>query len=528
MSRCYVTACRGWKMIIKRTAISICRIFVILLGFSVVGLYSTPANAGPNKRTEAPSQSKTLVAIAFDVEDYVTPASEGVDDIPMWLADIMTEEGVTGTFFVIGEKARSLEDRGRKDVIRAIARHEIGSHTDLGSIHPTIAEMLERAGWDEGVAQMYQQESRGFDELSRIFGKPVSTLGRHGGSYGPQLVAALAQMGDGFVYSPVRLPGHNAVWFCNTLNFYGSYGGFDDNYYRDDLFEPMLEALEKRFSEDIQDVDVLTFFACHPCKVRTIQFWDFNYYQGANPGPALWKMPELRPAETMKTARQNFRRLIQFLKNRQDIEIAPFSEVMKVFSFQKESITQMNLAEIATRILAEKKVVIDDYYSPAEVFAALAESIVRCQNTGVLPGEVKRRSPFGPSQMPSVKPGMNVASRAQVFEFAREALGKIMGSNMLPHHLLLEDKSIGTGSLLALFCDAFLALRSESIPPQFSVPSFDAYPVENLEAIVKSVQGCKSWPVHREDLDMSQLIELTKMQLWTLKPAHRRDRNGTL
>jgi hypothetical protein len=466
-----------------------------------------------------PKQNTTLVVICFDVEDYVTPASEGVDDIPMWLADIMTEEGVTGTFFVIGEKARSLERRRRKDVIQAMARHEIGSHTDLGSIHPTITEILENADWEEGVAQMHKQELRGFRELERIFRKPVPTLGRHGGSYGPQLVAALAKIGAGFVYSPIRLPGHNAVWFCNTLNFYGSYGGFDDNYYRDDLFDSLLEDLEQRFPKDIQDVDVLTFFACHPCKIRTVQFWDFNYYRGANPGPEFWKMPELRPKEAMVTARKNFRRLMRFLINRRDIEITTFSNVMKKFSYQRESISQSELAEIASRILAEKKVVIDEYYSPSEVFSALTESIIACQITGVLPAEVKRLNPFGPRHMPPVKPEIKLASREQVFDLAQEALAIIKESNVLPHHLLLDDKAIGTGSLLALFCEMFLSLRAESIPGEFVIPVFDAYPVDHLEAIVKSVEGCKSWPVHREDLDMSHLVEMTKLQMWTLKPA---------
>jgi peptidoglycan/xylan/chitin deacetylase (PgdA/CDA1 family) len=496
---------------------------LIVMWLFNIGLSALHASIDSLEKRVVPNQTKTLVVICFDVEDYVTPASEGVDDIPIWLADIMTEEGVTGTFFVIGEKARSLEKRGRKDVIQAMARHDIGSHTDLGSIHSTITEILENAGWEEGIAQMHKQESRGFDELKRIFGKPVSTLGRHGGSYGPQLLGALAKMNAGFVYSPIRLPGHNAVWFCNTLNFYGSYGGFDDAYYRDDLFDPLLEDLSQRFPKEIQNVDVLTFFACHPCKIRTVQFWDFNYYKGANPGPEIWKMPELRPAETMITARENFRRLLRFLKKRQDIEIVTFSDVMRKFSYQKESITQTKLAEIASRILTEKKVIIDDHYSSAEVFYALSESIIECQNTGILPSEVKRFSPFGPRQMPPVQPEIDMALRAQVFDLARDALAIIRESNTLPHDLLLDNKTIGTGSLLALFSDMFLSLRAESIPREFVVPSFDAFPVDNVEAIVKSVEGCKSWPVHREDLDMGHLVEMTKLQMWTLKPALRID-----
>jgi hypothetical protein len=198
--------------------------------------------------------------------------------------------------------------------------------------------------------------------------------------------------------------------------------------------------------------------------------------------------------------------------------------VIPKFSHQKEFITQPKLAEIASRILAEKKVVIDDHYSPAEVFYALAESISECRTTGTLPMEVKRVSPFGPRQMPPIQPEINLVLRAQMFDLAMEALAIIREKDSLPHHLMLDNKTIGTGSLLALFSEVFLSLRAESIPKEFVIPSFDAYPVDNVEAILKSVEGCKSWPVHREDLDMGHLVEMTKMQMWTLKPAQRIDK----
>jgi hypothetical protein len=475
----------------------------------------------------AASQGKPAVVICFDVEDYVTPASEGIDDIPKWLADIMTEEGVTGTFFIIGEKARSLKMRGREDVIQAMSRHDIASHTDLGSIHPTITEVLEKADWKDGVEQMFGQESRGIEELELIFKKPVSTLGRHGGSYGPQLVGALAEMGVGFVYSPVRLPGHNAVWFCNTLNFYGSYGGYDDAYYRNDLFNPLFERLKTRFSEEIAGVDVYTFFACHPCKIRTIQFWDFNYYAGANPSLDQLKMPDLRPIESMVTARKNFRRLMRFLKERRDIEIMTFTDLMQKFSYQPETVAQTRLAQIASRIMEEKKIVIDDFYSPAEVFSALVEFTSEFQKSGDMPEAVKRRSPFGPVQMPPVQPEIEKISRARALNLVGDALNFVQNSNTLPHWLLVDGHRIGTGSLLALFGEMFLEIQKGSLSEEFAIASFDAYPHENEEAIVKSVEGCKSWPVHREDLDMSYIVEMTKCQLWTLKPAHRADQAKT-
>ena len=274
------------------------------------------------KSEKKSASEKIPMVICFDVEDYTSPESVGMDDIPKWLAEIMTEEDVTGTFFVIGEKARMLEKRDRRDVIEAMAMHDIGSHTNYGSIHPTVTEILENATWTEGKNVMLRNETAGFDDLERIFGQRPVNLARHGGSYGPQLTGALSEMNAGYVYSPISLPGHNAVWFCNALNFHGegSYGFFDDAYYRDDLFNPMLEALDSIIPTSIEDIDMMAFFANHPSKVRSIQFWDFNYYKGANPGPDDWETPELRPLETMQTAQKNFRRLIQYLKSRDDIE----------------------------------------------------------------------------------------------------------------------------------------------------------------------------------------------------------------
>ena len=464
-------------------------------------------------------KKKTYVVICFDVEDYITPASEGVDDIPKWIADTMSEVGVTGTFFVIVEKARSLEKRGRQDVIQAMARHDIGSHTNYGSIHPTVTEILEKADWEQGVKTMYERESAGIDELQRIFGVPVSTLARHGGSYGPQLVYALSRMGKGYVYSPIHLPGHHAVWFCNTLNFYGDYGSFDDTYYRDDLFNPNLDSLKANFAKDIEGIDVINFFACHPCKVRTVQFWDFNYYYGANPDSSQWKTPELRPLESMKTARKNFRRLMEFLKSRDDIQITTYRELMKRFSYQKDEIQKKDLTRLAHRVINEKAVVIDDYFSPAELFSALTRSIVDYAETGSIASSIGRRAPLGPMQMPIEQPELEQVTREQVNALARAANAYIIEHNSLPAWLDVDGKRIGTGSLLALFSNLYLDIVAGKPAAQYAVLPFDAYPKENAEAIIADVRACKTWPVHRPDLDMSNLVEMTKMQLWTLKPA---------
>ena len=337
---------------------------------------------------------KTAVVVNFDVEDYISPESEGIDDIPKWLAEVMSEEGVTGTFFVIGEKARSLEKRGRQDVISAMAKHDIGSHTNLGSIHPTVTEVLEKANGPDGVLEMADREGAGFRELARIFGRPVRVMGRHGGSYGPQLVAALAKQGAGFAGSPVRLPGRSVVWFANALNFSGQYGEFDDAYGRDDLFETLLENMAVELPELCRTVEVLPFFAGHPTKIRALEFWDLNYYDGRNTDPGEWKTPAMRPPEILATARKHFRRLVKALKRREDVELTTFGALMDRYAFQKEVATAADLDDIARRTVETKTVALGDFFSPAEAFAALAEALAEAAETGMVPGEVKVRRPL--------------------------------------------------------------------------------------------------------------------------------------
>jgi len=469
-------------------------------------------------------RSKMFLVLNFDVEDYTTPASEGIDDIPKWLAEIMSEEGATGTFFVIGEKARSLESRGRRDVIAAMARHDIGSHTSRGSIHPTVTEQLEKAGWTDGLRLMVEQESAGIRDLERIFGVPVKTLARHGGSYGPQLVCALGLLGAGYSGSPVGLPGKNVVWFCNALNFSGQYDGFDDTYYRDDVFGPHFEKLKAELPELAKKTDVLSFFAGHPTKIRTEQFWDFNYYAGRNPGPGEWKTPELRPLESMKTARANFRRMVKYLKSRPDLEITTFRHLLEVYGFEKESITREDLRKIAANVIKTRSICGSEYFSAAEAFAGFSGAIANFKDRGSLPERMEAIRPLGPAEMPVSEPEIPRVTIEEVYELAGLANDHIRQAALLPPSLAVRGLQIGSGSLFALFSAVYLDLISESPKPEYVVPVFEPYPRTNEDEIVRAVRELESWPVHRPDLDMDKIVELTKLQLWTLKPAHRREK----
>src|SRR5216110_879844 len=151
----------------------------------IAGLVGTVSPAGESK-------PQVYVVLWFDTEDYILPAS---DDAALRLADWLTGEGIRATFKVVGEKARTLERRGRTDVIAALKKHEIGYHSNYHSFQPSPAMYLSQLGWDDGVAEFDRRERPGYDDVKRVFGSAPSCYGQPGSSWGPQAFGAMKNWG---------------------------------------------------------------------------------------------------------------------------------------------------------------------------------------------------------------------------------------------------------------------------------------------------------------------------------------------
>src|SRR3989441_10917102 len=103
----------------------------------------------------AAEKANVNVILWFDTEDYLLPAD---DDATKRLCEMLTARGIHATFKMVGEKARVLERRGRRDVIAALKKHDIGYHSDFHSVHPTPTEYLAECGWLYGVAEFARRE----------------------------------------------------------------------------------------------------------------------------------------------------------------------------------------------------------------------------------------------------------------------------------------------------------------------------------------------------------------------------------
>lgn len=152
----------------------------------------------------------------FDTEDYIDPIS---DDTALRVANELTAMGVHGTFKIVSEKARVLEQRGRRDVIEALGRHCIGYHSNWHSIQPVPAVSLEHLGLLEGAAEFERRECSGFEDVGRIFGVTPVCYGQPGSSWAPQSDLALRRMGiHVYLDAGTQLGYHDQpVWYIGLL-----------------------------------------------------------------------------------------------------------------------------------------------------------------------------------------------------------------------------------------------------------------------------------------------------------------------
>lgn len=458
--------------------------------------------------------------IVFDEENIITPPGDGLDDLLKMLADVMTDEKVSGTFFVTGQRTNLLRQRGRRDVLDAICRHDLASHTNMASIHPTVAERMEHADWSDGVARMAADELAGVVEIEEIFGKRVGSLGRHGASYSPQLVAALGRRKLPYVYSVARLPFHNITWFCNTLNFAHTATYFQEAYLTRDAFL----AKEKEFYQMVEDNkghDWVIVFQSHPCMLKTSKFWDSNYYHGANPTPAEWRQVPFYPNYDFNTVRENWALHCRHLRDDANLQVGTISDFAGEFGRQAEDASAAELADLARRAAQCEEPFWTDRFSAAEILDLLATWYLARIN-GREVERLPRRNVLGPTQIPPAVPAVRNLETAALSRVAQGINLAVEHTGMLPSRLRCGEGPIGTsGEIGTGTALAALGAALSARDPRGSVPAriVGPYPKEAAGIADEARQLLASWPVHRPDLDTSSICRLTMLQTWTLKPA---------
>jgi len=486
----------------------------------------------------APAQPEIDVILWFDAEDYLSP---GDDDATLRLCQLLHTRDIRATFKIVGEKARVLEQRGRRDVIAALKLHDIGYHANLHSVHPTPTEYLADCGWLDGIAEFTRREGGGAADVRRIFGlETLACYGQPGWSWAPQAIAALKPMG----IAPHGVPcyvddgphvglDHRPFWYADALTVYN----FGPNQTRMKLHDPAaLEPAKQKFSEIAtrlsREGGGLISIYYHPCEWVHRDFWDaVNFKRGANPPREQWKAPPQRSAEETDTAFKRFADYIDHIRSQPGVRWITASDLPLLYPdpVRTEGAPEKDLSEIARRLSSGEGSALDFLtlgpraYSVADQLELLAQAVGEICAGRKVSFPLKAGGLFGPDAPPPTSGTVSNLNWFELRDATQDVVRFITAEHRVPSRVFVGANQVAPGDFLVALAGAWnFYIAHGKLPSEEGAmlgQRANIVPEKYLAADTPDLFG--QWVIHKAGFRAPKLMELARLQAWTLKPALR-------
>jgi hypothetical protein len=487
---------------------AVCLLPLVLLGADLFG--------------QRPAQGNVYVVLWFDTEDYILPQS---DDAAKRLAAFLTEQGIQATFKVVGEKARTLERRRRADVIAALQKHAIGYHSDTHSQHPTPAEYESLLDWENGVTEFTRRERSGFDDVQRIFKQKPCCYGQPGNSWAPQAFPSLADWGVGLYLDEGRHVGLNGepFYYGGMLNIFNTSEGPQ---LRPNEEWNNIEASKTKFRQFYEgktnNGGGLISLYFHPCEFIHSQFWDMNFARGVNPPRDQWQIYPLRPMESQERAFGYFEQLVQYMHSFPRVRFITGPQVMLLYAdgARGHRFNAAELTEMAQQVESEVSFQVHETYSlsPAEVMMLLSEWMASQPGAPAdidLPFTV-----YGPS-LPPPRLDEPLEIPWSQFERSLNDLHLFMRRHhQIPNAVWAGSKPVAPEAFLVAMAEVAREARNGRHPKTVTVVPAR---LATQKYVAEDSSELWSWPIFPKGFHSEHLMELARLQAWTLKPAKRKE-----
>jgi hypothetical protein len=443
------------------------------------------------------AKDPVYVVLWFDTEDYVEPAA---DDAALRIATDLTNANVRATFKVVGEKARVLESRGRTDVIRALSRHAIGYHLNFHSSQPTPSVYLRRLGMLEGAQEFERRERPGVLDIKRIFGVTPICYGQPGSSWGPQAHIALRRLGIPVYLDEGSQVGLNdqPFWYGGVLNIFN----MGKNSIRPNFDHPEAnKAIFQKFADAVEQLSnngggvISTYF--HPTEFVTTEFWDaVNFKDGEARRREDWVRPHKRTQDEAERCFRILREYVDMAKKTPGVQFVTAQDVLLLYRSQTPP--QLDSHKIAEHLSKEITFLQTDAgdFSAADLLLQLLGMPPQIVDGPTTRGETTYHSDTIPDWL---------------FEEATHETVSFINA----HHRLPAEVWVGSQTLSLADFTATLAghvLSGGQVRVAHGKADFEKYFATDAK---KSFQ----WPIHPKDFSAPELLELGRLQGWTLKPA---------
>ncbi|QHW33700.1 hypothetical protein GZH47_24815 [Paenibacillus rhizovicinus] len=443
----------------------------------------------------------------FDVEDYTTP--ESMDGF-RGLIDLCDSRGIQGIFKLVGEKARMMVELGRQDIIEKLRNHEVGYHTDYHSVHPTISEYLEHMGFKDGAERFDREEYAGLKDVERITGMPNECYGQPGGAWAPQAFPAILKWGV-----PVYLDNHEQVtlnsrpyWYGGLLNFMELTG-----FMRMELVEDGLETAKQEFdaiyeklsSEPVGFVSIVY----HPNEFNTPRFWDdVNFARGKNPPRSEWQPASpLRPPGEMEKYLAMLGEFLDYILSRDNVEFITSAQARELERSSKGELSEEQVRKLAEDVDGEL------YFKEIDDYSLSASDTHSLFSRYLLDRPLAPELIYGP-ETEVASGGSPVVTVRALKQAIAEPYPDVFGYKQLPDTFKVGEASVNP---VDLTCTLAKVIR-DGLTDEDEVAVVRGRLRSQQHAKDDDFWG-KGWIIFPEDFRVPNIVRMSKLQTWTLKPA---------
>lgn len=470
----------------------------------------------------AKEQPTVYVTFWFDTEDFILPQA---DDAAKRLAEMFVKRNVEATFKIVGEKARVLEERRRDDVILALANNDIAYHSTYHSVHPTPSEYSRDLDWHEGVSEFIRREGAGLETLRHVFGVNASCYGQPGGSWTPQSYAALHAF-----QIPLYLDETSHVnvnnrpfWYCGILTILELGDCVMRTGWTDEEVRQACAKFDRVHEKLIQEGGGIISIYYHPCEFVHRQFWDgVNFARGANPPRSEWKLPPLKSSEEQEQAFHAFETYLDHIVNYSGVRLVTAREIPSLYPDRvySQPLTRSDVRTIAKAFQKRLSYVGLDrrIVSAAEGLLALSHFVAKIDKDPQ-PEEITLEFAYGPASMPQRFVTEGTFRWNAIQQAAQELLDTVHETKQLPSIIWVAGEPMRPEDFAVTLASLIAAERySGNIPMRQGE-------LEAKQYVADDSPRLWGWVIFPKGFDAPRIMEIAKLQTWTIKPAALRKQN---
>ncbi|GEM_PF-1183784 len=487
--------------------------------------------------------SKPYVFIIFDTEDPVNPEA---DDALLRLAQIYHNAGLPACFFMAGEKARVLRERGRKDVLDALRGHEIDYHGNYLFEYPEPALIYgNRDPWDQGVQKGLMYEIPGLQDVAEITGQfPVATC-QHDNNHSPATTWALRQAGVRVWNGGLGAPLEGFGWILGmfvvgrhsrAVSGQSSLGGFQFDPDRPGRRPPKihpdreLKRFQERFDAQLEKGHTHVVIASHPTCWATAEWfgwydWSTLFQRPGEKGVAV-PYPHGRRWERSVTLSPSDRgaylewtaAAARWLARRKDIRITNFADVFAEYAEPPgQWLSEAQVRSVAGQMLKRFNHVkmARTTLSAADALLVLAQYVEFMLREHRRPSHIQIRRTFGPVEEVLVPAAPVIFKRQDLLLGARQIVHFVNAYGRLPAAIRAHRAECGPGELLRALAQA---IACERIPDTVTVAPTPGVPeCAAMDCFARATAGSALAQPPR--YQPTQIHMQGYQQSWSYRPA---------